>query len=72
MSKCILDASALLALVNTEPGAGYVEELLPLSVMSTVNVAEVVAELDKKLNITADESSKIIHSAINQIIPLDF
>ncbi|QQV75572.1 hypothetical protein H6P87_01134 [Rickettsia tillamookensis] len=39
MNKCILDASALLALFNSEKGSEKVEELLPLSIMSTVNIA---------------------------------
>lgn len=53
MNKCILDSSALLELFNSEKGWEKVEELLPLSIMSTVNVAEVVAELDKKLAVSS-------------------
>ena len=41
----VLDASALLALLNDEPGAEIVKEALPQAVISTVNLAEVVGKL---------------------------
>ena len=41
----ILDASALLALLNNEPGADEVQEALSTAVMSAVNLAEVVGKL---------------------------
>ena len=45
MSKGILDASALLALLNDEKGTEVVQELLPEALISTVNLAEVVTRL---------------------------
>ena len=45
MSKVVLDASALLALLNNETGADLVRELLPDALISTVNLAEVVTRL---------------------------
>ena len=45
MAKYILDASALLALLNAEKGAEAVQELLPEAAISTVNLAEVVTRL---------------------------
>ncbi len=45
MSKTVLDASALLALLNAEKGAKIVQELLPEAIISTVNLAEVVTRL---------------------------
>jgi PIN domain nuclease of toxin-antitoxin system len=39
-----LDSSALIALLDQEPGADKVEALMPDAVMSTVNFAEVVAK----------------------------
>ena len=45
MSKVVLDASALLALVNQEPGQAVVAELLPRSLVSVVNASELVAKL---------------------------
>jgi PIN domain nuclease of toxin-antitoxin system len=72
MSKCVFDASALLALLNLELGAELIESLLPSSVMPTVNIAEVIAELDKRLDISSEESKEMVHTMIDQIIPLDF
>lgn len=72
MNKCILDSSALLALFNSEKGWEKIEELLPLSIMSTVNIAEVVAELDKNLAVSSIQSKEMIIAAINKIVPLDF
>ncbi len=45
MSETILDASALLALLNAESGADLVQEALPLAIISAVNLAEVVTRL---------------------------
>jgi PIN domain nuclease of toxin-antitoxin system len=46
MSQYILDASALLALLNDEKGGEQVEEAIALgAAISTVNVAEVVSKL---------------------------
>jgi PIN domain nuclease of toxin-antitoxin system len=45
MKKTVLDATAVLALLNDEPGAGTVALLLPQAVISTVNLAEVVSKL---------------------------
>ena len=72
MSKCILDSSSLIAMLNSETGADMVESLLTHSIMSTINVAEVVAELDKKLSIAPEQSRVIILDVVNQIIPFDF
>jgi ribonuclease VapC len=45
MNKCVLDASAILTLLNNEAGARTVEELLPGAIVSAVNYAEVVTRL---------------------------
>ena len=45
MSSWVLDASALLALLNREPGSERVVAALPDAVMSSVNLSEVVAKL---------------------------
>lgn len=50
MIDSILDASALLALLQDEPGAGRVAAALPGAAISSVNLAEVVSKLaDKKM-----------------------
>lgn len=45
MDEVVLDASALLALLNREPGAEVVASVLPRASVSTLNLSEVVAKL---------------------------
>lgn len=47
MSKYVLDASSLLALLNNEPGAQRVRDILPEAVIGAVNVCETVGKLTK-------------------------
>jgi PIN domain nuclease of toxin-antitoxin system len=48
MSRVVLDASALLALVNAEPGSRAVAEKLPSAAISAVNLSEVVGKLAER------------------------
>jgi PIN domain nuclease of toxin-antitoxin system len=49
MSKAVLDASAMLAMIFDEPGAeALTDEILDRAVASTVNLAEVQSKLIKK------------------------
>lgn len=41
----VLDASAVLALLNDEPGANLVAEALPSSRLGAANLAEVIGKL---------------------------
>lgn len=45
---CVFDASAVLALLQDEPGAEKVAAALPGSAISSVNLAEVVSKLTDK------------------------
>ena len=45
MSDYVLDASALLALLNAEEGTTLVQDILPDASISTVNLAEVITRL---------------------------
>jgi PIN domain nuclease of toxin-antitoxin system len=45
MSEAVLDASAVLALINEEPGAEVVDDLLDDAVISAVSLSEVMAVL---------------------------
>ena len=45
MARVVLDASALLALLNSERGSHVVEESLPDAAISAVNLSEVVSKL---------------------------
>ncbi len=71
MSEYILDASALLALLNSEKGKEEVENILPFSVMSTVNLAEVVEELHNKLELEIGKCEQIVLTLVNRIVDFD-
>ena len=71
MNKYVLDASALLALFNEEPGAEKVAQILPYSVMSMINASEVIAELANKLAILPTEGRYMVDTCINELITFD-
>jgi len=68
--EAVIDASALLALLNDELGADVVAEALPQGVISAVNLSEVVAKL-----CDAGMPEKAIHQALQplgiEIVPFD-
>lgn len=70
MSSIILDASALLALLNAEKGADAVQESLPRAIISTVNYAEVVTRLSL-LGMPEDEIRDAVDVLGLDIIPFD-
>ncbi|MCH7654118.1 MAG: type II toxin-antitoxin system VapC family toxin [Chloroflexi bacterium] len=45
MNRYVLDASALLALIQNEPGANVVEDVISSGWISTVNLSEVITKL---------------------------
>jgi PIN domain nuclease of toxin-antitoxin system len=47
VSEAVLDASAILALLNDEPGSEKVSKVLPGAAVSAVNLSEVVAKLSE-------------------------
>ena len=70
MGKVVLDASALLALVNEEPGADTVLAAVPDSVMSAVNLAEVIAKLTD-YGLVEDETRDVLVAFALDIAPFD-
>lgn len=60
--KAVLDASALLALLNEEPGSEVVEASIPGAVISAVNLSEVIAKLSE--NGLPDEA---IHQVLEDV-----
>ena len=46
MNESVLDASAVLALIQGEPGSDTIMEHLPGGAISTVNLSEIVAKLN--------------------------
>jgi PIN domain nuclease of toxin-antitoxin system len=47
-NKIVLDASALLCMLNDEPGADRVAQILPRSLIGATNYAEVVSKLRER------------------------
>ncbi len=70
MKPIILDASAVLALLNEEPGYQMVEDYLSESVISTVNLSEVIAVLTG-IGMQDQEAQNIVSDLIKEKIPFD-
>jgi ribonuclease VapC len=70
MTRYVLDASCLLALINEEAGRDVVQKALPGSVMSAVNVSEVVTVLTK-LGIPHEKIRSTIKNLVHAIVPFD-
>lgn len=68
MSQVVLDASALVALIKNETGANIVEPLIPIAIMSAVNVAEAIKVLQRK-NFSYEEATLSVSTLIGEIIP---
>jgi len=69
--RWVLDASALLALLNNEPGESLVAEAInQMAVMSAVNLSEVVAKLHDA-GIPAQEIHEILEPLGIEIIDFD-
>ena len=69
-NNIVLDASALLALIQEEQGAEVIKPLLKFSVMSTVNVAESLTAL-QRTGISPQEALILISDIIMTIVPFD-
>jgi len=69
-NKVVLDASALLALIQNEKGADVVKPLLKRAVMSTINVTEVLAAL-QRVEIQPKDAIVSISDVIQELIPFD-
>lgn len=70
MNNFVLDASALLALVNQEPGHSIVAKMLPKAVVSAVNLSELVAKLTDR-GIPEGEIQEILAELNLQVVPFD-
>lgn len=70
MIKYVLDASALLALINEEDGADIVIKALPFSIMSAINISEVAATL-MLMGISKKECESTIMWFITKVEPFD-
>lgn len=66
----VLDASAILALLNKEPGHELVEKALPHSTLSTVNFSEIITVLDH-FSMPISQAQEITLELINELLPFD-
>jgi PIN domain nuclease of toxin-antitoxin system len=72
MTSVVLDASALLALVNGEKGHEQVASILEDAAMSTVNACEVIGELHTRLQMPIREAEGIVLSLVPHVIDFDW
>jgi ribonuclease VapC len=70
MAEWVLDASAVLALMRAEAGAGAVEDALPDSILASVNAAEVVTRLIRE-GVAADVARSMVIGIGCPIAPVD-
>jgi PIN domain nuclease of toxin-antitoxin system len=70
VSKYVLDVSALLALLNNEPGAQRVKDILQESVIGAVNVCETVGKLTNA-GMSLDDARTSIKLINLEVIPFD-
>jgi ribonuclease VapC len=70
VSRAVLDASALLALLFKEPGGETVKGHLPGSILSAVNLAEVVSK-SVDSGMTLEESHFMLAGFPFEIVPFD-
>ncbi|RYF22942.1 MAG: PIN domain-containing protein [Oxalobacteraceae bacterium] len=68
-SKIVLDASALLCLLNDEPGADRVAEVLTRSLIGATNLAEVVLKLRER-GLSLDEVREALGGLHLDVRPL--
>jgi ribonuclease VapC len=69
--QIVLDASAIIAYLDAERGAEIVENWLPESAVSMVNVCEVISVLVRQGNAESEVSSEL-RALIPAIIPFDW
>ena len=70
MNEIVLDASALLAFLNQEPGSEVLESLLSHSFISTVNLAEVITKLEER-GLWTEQSQTDLEALGMVIVPFD-
>ena len=68
MNRYVLDASALLALIQNEPGANVVEDVISSGWISTVNLSEVITKLTDD-GIAEDDIREVIESLQVNSVP---
>ncbi len=67
-ASCVLDASAVLALLHAEPGSQVVEEWLTGAAISAVNLSEVAGKL-LELGMPEGEAAEVVHALGLEVVP---
>ena len=67
MTSAVLDSSAVLAVINDEPGADTVIGILDDALISTVNYAEVIAKLVERGSTSAQAQSALRSIALTTV-----
>jgi PIN domain nuclease of toxin-antitoxin system len=67
MSKFVVDASAILALLNQENGSENIAQLIDNAIISSVNLSEVIAKL-ADAGIIEDDIQKILSSLNIEVV----
>ncbi len=70
INKVVVDASAVLALLNQEDGSEEISQLIGNAVISSVNLSEVVAKL-ADAGITEEDIQQILSNLNLKIIPFN-
>ena len=70
MTEVILDASALLALIQNEKGAASVQQYAKHAVMSTVNFAEVLSVLVRN-DVALVDARRLLLTMVGCLMPFD-
>lgn len=71
MSSSVLDASALIAVLNGEPGGAYVEQAITKgAAISTVNLAEVVTRLVQR-GLDREAVDEALSETPLEVVPFD-
>ncbi|CAN5245232.1 PIN domain-containing protein [soil metagenome] len=70
MNRVVLDASALLTLLHSEPGHEMVAGLIPHSIISTINVTEVITVLINR-GMPAEKAVEAVSDVLNETLPFD-
>ena len=70
MSSCVLDASAVIAYLHDEPGAGLVAAALEGAAISAVNLSEVVSKLLER-GTSEDQARRATQDLHIAVVPFD-
>jgi len=70
LSEVVLDASALLALVQEEPGGDKVKPMMPYAVISAVNFCETVQRLRRK-GVPLETVTMVLTPLVTEPVPFD-